>query len=120
MAAGTRQSNTMTEMLRKMLGQISELKLTDDPDWDFITGLETGIVSKLREPIDQIAQAGLTAVPPGISQSPMGMAGAGGMGGGMAGPPLMPPPTQMGGLQGRPTMPNPDELRRMLNGQING
>jgi hypothetical protein len=114
MAAGTRQSNTMSEMLRKMLGQISELKLTDDPDWDFITGLETGIVGKLREPIDQMAQAGLTAVPPGISQSPMGM-------GGMGAPAMRGlPPTQMGGLQGRPTMPNPDELRRMLNGQING
>lgn len=115
MAAGTRQSNTMSEMLRKMLGQLADLKLTDDPDWDFITGLETGIVSKLREPIDQMAQAGLTAVPPGISQSPMGMGGMGG-----AAPMGGLPPTQMGGLQGRPTMPNPDELRRMLNGQING
>jgi len=121
MAAGTRQTNTMEENLRKMLSGVTELKLSDDPDWDFITGLETAVLSKLRQPLDQVAQQGLTAAPPELAMGGPGMGGqTPGMPPGMAmggqqamTPPTM-APTQQGGLNGRPSLPSPDELRRIL------
>jgi len=111
MAAGTRQTNTMEENLRKMLSSITELKLSDDPDWDLIEGLETSMLGYLRRPLDSMAQQGLTAAPPALAG--MGMMGGGQAPAGPAGPPVM-APTQMGGLNGRPSIPSPDELRRIL------
>ncbi len=143
MAAGTRQTNTMEELLRKMLGQFAELKLAEDADFDFITDLETRALGKLREPIDRIAQQGLTAAPPQLAGG--GPAMGAGMGGGAMPPQGAGDPNldqlmqalmaQQGGGQqlppvpgavpgatppGRgpamsPAMPNPDELRRILN-----
>ena len=131
MAAGTRQTNTMQEQLRKLLGSFADLKLSDDADFDYINKLETAVIAKLREPIDSAAQQGLTAVPPGISQGggmppEMAMMGGGGMppmgggmppmGGGGGMPPMAPPPmTGQGGITPSPNMaPAADELRRVL------
>jgi hypothetical protein len=122
MASGTRQSNTMEEQLRKLLGSFADLKLSENADFDYIGKLETAVLAKLREPIDMAAQQGLTAVPPGISQ---GMAPA--MGGGpvppmdgmpMGGMPMaapVPPALGQGGITPSPnTAPAADELRRIL------
>jgi hypothetical protein len=116
MAAGTRQTNTMNEQLRKMLSSFADLKLSEDADFDYIGKLETAVLAKLRQPIDSAAQQGLTAVQPGISQM-----GGGGMavpppspmmgGAPMGGPPMM----GQGGLTPSPNMmPAADELRAML------
>lgn len=89
MAGGTRQTNTMEEQLRKFLGQLADLKLAEDADFDFITQLETAVIGKLREPIDRVAEAGLTQAPPqaamGMPMDPAMAGGAtpGGMPGGM-------------------------------------
>ena len=145
MAAGTRQTNTMEELLRKQLGAFADLKLADDADFDFITDLETRVLGKLREPIDQMAQQGLTAAPPQLAGGmggpppeaapmgpPPGMGGAGDpnldaimqalMGQGGGGQPLPNVPGAVPGATppGRgpamaPAGPNPDELRRILN-----
>lgn len=143
MAAGTRQTNTMEELLRKMLGGFSELKLAEDADFDFVTDLETRVLGKLREPIDQMAQQGLTAAPPqlagggppmgaGMGGGPMPPQGAGDPnldmllqalaaqgGGGQQLPPVpgaVPGATPPGrGPAMSPAGPNPDELRRILN-----
>lgn len=119
MAAGTRQTNTMQEQLRKLLGSFADLKLSDDADFNYINKLETAVIAKLREPIDNAAQQGLTAVPPGISQGggmPPEMAmGGGGMPPMAMAPPPAPPMTGQGGIT--PSVnaaPAADELRRML------
>mgnify|MGYP001183183218 CR=1 FL=1 len=93
MATGTRLSNTQEELLRKLLPQIAEMKLSDDADPDFIAGLEGMLVAKIREPIERARAAALTAADPALA----GVGGAGGMGdlsgamGGMGG---------MGGMTG--------------------
>lgn len=144
MAAGTRQTNTMEEILRKQLGAFADLKLADDADFDFITDLETRVLGKLRGPIDQMQQQGLTAAPaqlaggmggPPPQAAPMGPppgAGATGdpnldaimqalaaQGGGQQLPPVpgaVPGATPPGrGPAMSPAMPNPDELRRILD-----
>lgn len=129
MAVGTRQPNTMEELLRKQLSSTSDLFLADDADFDFITQLQANIVGKLRQPIDQMAGQGLTAAPPSLAGGAPG--GDMGMGGGMPGmgssvplpspsPVPGPPAAAMQqampqrGLQASPSMPNPDELRRMI------
>lgn len=112
MAAGTRQSNTMQEQLRKLLGSFADLKLSEDADFDYIGKLETAVLAKLREPIDRVAQQGLTAVQPGISQGMVPV-----MGGGPV-PPMaapVPPALGQGGITPSPNMaPVADELRQIL------
>lgn len=76
MATGTRLSNTQEELLRKLLPQIAEMKLSDDADPDFIAGLEGMLVAKIREPIERARAAALTAADPALA----GVGGAGGMG----------------------------------------
>lgn len=139
MAAGTRQTNTMDEILRKQLAAFSDLKLADDADFDWIAEQEAKIIEKLRGPQDKaraIMEAqGSTAVTPQMG-GPMGgqpsTAPAGDpnmaaimqamqqQGGGM--PPQMPPtpgavpgamPPGRGPTQSAP-MPSPDELRRVM------
>lgn len=137
MAAGTRQTNTMDEILRKQLAAYSEMKLADDADFDWIAKQEAGIIEKLRGPQDRakamMEAQGSTAVTPQMG-GPMGgqpatapaqdpnmdlimqaLAQQGG-GGGMpptpgAVPGAMPP--GRGPTQSAP-MPNPDELRRVM------
>jgi hypothetical protein len=140
MAAGTRQSNTMDEILRKQLSMFADLKLADDADFDWIAEQEAKIIERLRGPQDRanaMMQAqGSTAVTPQMG-GPIGGAApqaapaqdpnvamlmqaiAAQQGGGMpvpnaagAVPGAMPP-----GRGPTPTapMPNPDELRRVMD-----
>lgn len=93
MATGTRLSNTQEELLRKLLPQIAEMKLSDDADPDFIAGLEGMLVAKIREPIERARAAALTAADPALAGvGGAGVGGAGGMGAGAMG--------GMGGMTG--------------------
>jgi hypothetical protein len=115
MASGTRTTDTFTEGLRKLLSQITDLKMTDDVDLPFVINLETQVLNRLK-------QQGSDALN-GVGPGPMA-AGPGAMmapGGGPMAPPaaLGPPPPAFGpgpvpGLMAGPSMPNPDELRRIL------
>lgn len=122
MATGTRQSNTMEEVLRKLLPQTTDLLLTDDVDPDFVAQLQAGIVQKLREPQDQAlaAQQALqqTQVPQGMAttqvpqmQGPSAPMPSGGM------PMPAPPPGPMratGGAMAGVSGPSGDEISRIL------
>ena len=139
MATGTRLSNTQEELLRKLLPQISEMKLSEDADPEFIAGLEDMLVSKIREPIERVKAANLTAaqgsggvdallgglggapgadvmVPPDITQAVPG-------GGGGLPPELLmalmagaEPAVNQRGLAPSPDMgPSIDELRRVMS-----
>lgn len=108
MAVGTRGTNTQQEALKRLLADISEIKTFPDADLEFLIGLETSILKKIKEPIDammgQLADQG--ALPPqngGGMQSQMPMVG-------------QPTPTSggIGGMTNGLPLPNPDELRRML------
>lgn len=121
--------DTTAEYLRDILTQITQAKQAKDanqPMLEFLIGLETSILAKLREPIDAMMQdpetglGGMAGMP--SPDNPMGLTpGAGGPGGmaGAAGPMVGAP---MGGLSTRasgpmrPAPPNPDELRRMISG----
>lgn len=100
MAAGTRQNNTMSEGLRKLLGDIADLKLADDADLPFLIQIETQILGRLKNGVDQALDPSQSAQP-GMMSAPGGMPGQGS------------PPGVPGLMQG-PSMPNGDELRRML------
>lgn len=141
MAAGTRQSNTMDEILRKQLSMFADLKLADDADFDWIAEQEAKIIERLRGPQDRanaiMAQQQSTAVTPQMGgamgqtqpQTAPGMdpnaamilqAIAAQQGGGVPAGPGAPPGTVPGAMPpGRgPTpsapMPSPDELRRVM------
>lgn len=111
MAVGTRQTNTMQEMLRKLLAQSADLWLADDVDPEFVSAYQAALVKKLREPIDRIAAAGLTSAPPqvpptnpAVIQPPMA-----------AGP--QPPVRATGGAMASMASPPPvapEELQRIL------
>lgn len=140
MAAGTRQSNTMEEVLRKQLAMFADMKLADDADFDWIAKQEASIIERLRGPQDRanaiMAQQQTTAVtpqmggpigaspqtmpapPPGAEMIMQALAAQGGApGGGMPLPPgsapgVMPPGR---GPAMSPPMPPADELRRIMN-----
>jgi hypothetical protein len=110
-----------------LLGSFADLKLSEDADFDYIGKLETAVLAKLREPIDRVAQMGLTAVQPGISQGMSPVMGGGpvppmdGMMPPMGGAPMAapgPPALGQGGITPSPNMaPAADELRRILMSQ---
>lgn len=115
MATGTRLSNTQEELLRKLLPQIAEMKLSDDADPDFIAGLEGMLVAKIREPIERARAAALTAADPALAGvGGAGVGGAGGMGdlsgamGGMGG--------MTGGMTGGAGGADPTLLLQALGG----
>lgn len=121
--ASQRSTNTMQEFLQRMLGDLANAKTLPDADLQFLVGLETAILQKLREPVD--ALAGQTEALGGMEQGqaealpPMDPAMTGGGGGGTP----MPGGVGMSGAGGGPGLPGvmsapqtipPDELRRML------
>lgn len=99
---GTQTTNTFQEGLQKLLKLIAELQVEPDADMQFCAQLQAMVVGKLREPIDRMAQQGLTAAPPQPQQQ-------GGFG---------PSPAMGGGANGLPPSlgtGNVDEMRRMLS-----
>lgn len=90
---GTRTDNTMAEALFKLNKDIAEMKTLSDADMPFLVQLETIVLNRLKQPVDDLRAQG--ALPP-------------------AGPPQM---TQPGipGVGGLPPMPSGDELSRMLS-----
>jgi hypothetical protein len=121
-----RATNTFDEWLNKTLSQVQQGKVVQDAlngdNYDFVTGLETSILQRLHQPVDQVtgAQPGGGPPPSNVPQgppqpSPM-MSPA--VGGGPAGPALVGPagPAPMGGSMPAPSQINPDELRRVLGG----
>lgn len=119
--ASQRSTNTQQEALKGMLGQIADIKTFPDADIEWLLGLETQILTKLRAPVqDALQSAGaLSDVAGQMGQSPMGQMG-GQMGGGPAPSPMAmagapgAAPQGVPGLRQSPGMPNPDELRRLL------
>lgn len=134
MAIGARTDNS-ADMMKKLLGEISNIMTTPDAPIDFLQQLHQGIVSKLREPVDMGYANGMLGPgggQPGAAGAAGAMGGMGGMGGGMPSPgALMPGPSSAGGsplaallggggpqaaggLMTRPSQPSADELRRVL------
>lgn len=138
--ATSNQDATQAEELQKMLGTISQIKTKPDADLPYLIGLESMILTKLREPFVQAQQAAYgqaTGLQPGMG-APQGapmMPGPPGMGappimqGSPGAPPgapqIMPGPGGAGvapgpgggvaGLMGMPSLPPIDELRRVLS-----
>lgn len=136
MAVGGRTTNTFPEILQNILRDLSVAKTLPDTDLQFAVDLETQIVSKLREPIDNAANSS----PPGMGPSgpapapvpPPPMAPPGmpppppGPPPGMGAPPDLgapvpagagAPPVPGGGPPGlRAQPPSPDEMARLLGG----
>lgn len=137
--AGGRTTNTMSEMLVNMLRELSVAKTLPDADLEFLVGVETLLLSKLRQPLEAAAgqmpmsvgggmgamgggQGAMPGPPPGM---PPGM-GDPAMGGGFP-PPMMasaapmdapvPPPASQPGVPGLRAQPqiSPDELARTLS-----
>lgn len=105
--ASSRSTNTMAEFLQRMLSDISQAKTLPDADLEFLIGLETGILQKLRAPVDAMAgqMNGVSPADQGLGQMPGPLpVGAGGA----------PPTGGVPGIRSEPAAPNPDELRRMI------
>jgi len=67
----TRQNNTMQEGLHQLLSSLAQLKAAPDANLEFLASIESAILSKLREPMQQAAQAMAQAggvLPPGMGQ----------------------------------------------------
>lgn len=136
--AGARSTNTFSEFLQRLLGDVSAAKIMPDADLQWIVELETMIVQKARDPITAMQSAGTTQSPmqpgmgamppmPGPAAMPPGMpmpTGAGAPAGGApGGDPMAAMMAQMGGGSSIP-VPSPgrdqgatgmdDELRRMV------
>lgn len=102
----------MGEGLRKINGELSDLKFTPDADVPFLIHLETEILQYLKGPIDNADAQGLSQIPSGPGQPPGPALPP------QAGPgPLTPPGGAPGapGLSAGPGAINPDELRRVLS-----
>lgn len=116
----SRSTNTMSEFLQRMLGDLAEAKTLPDADLQFLIGMETTILQKLRAPIDAL----MGQMNNGEGQAAGALMGTGG---GMD-PTMLPQPQMAGGGGGMPgggrvtgtrmeaPMPNVDELRRMMGG----
>src|SRR5262245_24894859 len=112
MASGTRGTNTMTEQLRALLGQIADMKAAPDADIAYLTNLETTVLRYLRAPFEkQRLEAQLGGPGGGLGQAQAGAT---------APTPAGPAAQLLFGAQPaqpRPTganMPAADELRRLM------
>lgn len=113
--------NSMSELLTKMLRTLTDAKLTDDADPDFLDQLEQMIVGYVRAPVDnamqQQQQGGMVppsmggAPPPSFGPAPdeQGLGGGGQM---TVGPAAGWPAGR--GSRTVPTAPNPDEINQIL------
>jgi len=101
----SRSTNTMGELLQRMLADLAQAKVLQDADLPFIVQLETIIVSKLRDPMTKMQEAGMLPSAPQQQQqpSPDMFVGQG-------------QPVGGGVMQGAGTPPV-DELRRLMQGQ---
>lgn len=118
--ASSRSTNTMAEFLQRIMGDIAEAKTLPDADLEFLIGLETTILQKLRAPVDalmgQMEGGGAGQSQTALPQSPMMPPMPGG------GPPMqmpmpqMPTPERVTGTRMEPNMPPIDEIRRTLGG----
>lgn len=115
MPTGGRTTNTMSEMLTNMLRDISVAKTLPDADLEFLVNLETNILMKLRQPLEQAAgqmgAAGAMMPPAEQPMIPPMMP---------MGPPVdapIPPPAgqDVPGLRTQPPGPSPDELARLMS-----
>lgn len=120
MATGTRQTNTAVEGLRKLLGDIADMKLADDADLPFLINLETMILQHLKQGASNAldtsggAPAGLGGTP----APPPGMGAPPGVPGLMQGPSMPPPGMPPGGPIMSPGAPNANELQRALRSSL--
>jgi hypothetical protein len=94
---GTRTDNTMVEALQKLHKDIAQMKVLADADLEFVTELETMVVSYLRGPIESGQQQGM--LPQGGPPQQMFPGQGEPVGGGV--------------MQGNGTPPV-DELRRLM------
>lgn len=126
MPTGARSTNTMGEVLVDILRQLSVAKTLPDADLEFLVNIETAVIQKLRQPLDQAmgqlpegaidpnSLAGPDGPPPGMGGPPPGMEQM------MAQAPVMdapmPPPPPGPGVPGLRTQPQipPDELSRIM------
>lgn len=120
MASGTRQTNTASEGLRKLLGDIADMKLADDADLPFLIQLETMVLQHLKQgATNALNTSGAPVGLGGMSAPPPGMGGPPGVPGLMQGPSM--PPGGPVGMPAGPAMmsgggPNINELTRSLRG----
>lgn len=128
---GTRGTNTYEEWLRKLLGNIADAKTIPDANLEQLVNWETQILGQIRAPIDNMQQAGATAVPGAPSMMPgmppgmppgtptsspaMQMMGAGGPAPNGIMAPGGPRPPGVNGVMQRPSLP--PELMRVLGGR---
>lgn len=119
--ASSQNNDSVSEGLKKVFTQISQLKLLPDAGQhiQFILLLEQAIMKYLQQQASQAAGVGQAQ---GQGQPDMGAGGAASAGGppGMPAPPgpagFAPGGGAGGGMPGVTQMPNPDELRRVLAG----
>ncbi len=113
MAVGTRMNNTFEELLPKMLNLITQMKQTDDADYEWLINMETQVLEKIKQPFTDAAQ--MTAGPAPDPTMGMGapvdpqMAMAAGMG------MQQEAPMSRGPIPGMNRAPAVDEIRRMMN-----
>lgn len=111
--------NTMQEGMVGLLASISDMKIAPDADLQWLIELETKVLQKIREPMDQMSNqlpgGGVTGEPAGPTPGGMPPPPSPMMGGGAMG---VPAGAGVGarGMRTEPAMPNPDEMRRMMGG----
>lgn len=113
--------------MRKALGMIADAKTLPDADLEYLVNMETQLLGKIRQPIDNMQAAGSTGVPgapsmmpgmppgipPGTPTSAPGFGSLGAAPNGMMAPGGPRPPAVPGMMQGA-QIPNMAELARVI------